>query len=393
MQTASEALSSNIASMEHWANRNYSKRKGYNDLGRWIAKEQQSLENQLALLDYENEYNSDPEKASRMREAGLNPDLLGVQGSSESADFDAGLSDNVPLPSETSLRNQQLSLNVVNALQGSFQTALDAYSKFQDIRSKTLQNDMSALRLEDMSRQTAQDLGDFYFGDNTDFDPNNSSNTNVLIGNSGKVKGLSKRQNKRLSNMLNSYINSKPFKTKTNETETKYQGSRQDLGSVYANPMFSSSDKDYFGVLKGWQEMVHSLTENTLYYQNSKAFNDRYFQEHYDPRYAVGAQMKQDLFNYNYYKNLQGDVIGRNETNNSIYSTSMNRHAYQLDDLQHRNYLAQKKFYDMLDNIGGSDAGNFGYFLLNSIPNGINLLGSAVGIRSNLAKTAFYNRH
>lgn len=39
----------------------------------------------LLMMEYENEYNSPAAKAQRMKEAGLNPDLLGIEGVSDSA--------------------------------------------------------------------------------------------------------------------------------------------------------------------------------------------------------------------------------------------------------------------------------------------------------------------
>lgn len=47
----------------------------------WIAE--------LSLIDYQNEYNSPVAQAQRMREAGLNPDLLGVEQGGTSADGSA----------------------------------------------------------------------------------------------------------------------------------------------------------------------------------------------------------------------------------------------------------------------------------------------------------------
>lgn len=45
--------------------------------------------NNIDLLEYQNEYNSPISQANRMRDAGLNPDLLGVEQGGTSADFDA----------------------------------------------------------------------------------------------------------------------------------------------------------------------------------------------------------------------------------------------------------------------------------------------------------------
>ena len=56
---------------------------------------------QVATTESEDAYNTDEAKAARMREAGLNPDLLGTQGASEAAEFTEPESPDVNAPGDS----------------------------------------------------------------------------------------------------------------------------------------------------------------------------------------------------------------------------------------------------------------------------------------------------
>lgn len=381
METANEALSSQLNWLKKWEDRNYSKRNGLSDLGTWIAKERASLMTNLDLLDYQNEYNSDAEKANRMREAGLNPDLLGVQGSSESADFDASLSDNMPLPSEAALRKQQYALGITNSLKGTFDSALEAYDRFQDIRSKTLLNEMNALRLDDMMRLSANGLATYYYGDIPSFDKNGTS-TDILPSYTSPVvnlKGLSKKQLKKLNQYVTGVASSKSFASQRNKNEKDYQQSRYDLASMYSQHGWQESDKDMFGVLKAWNDYVQEVNEKTLEAQKLHSEHDSKYWKNYNTDYEVNADNYQNKYNQDYWNNMNGKT-------NAFYDTSGKGFDYRKGLFMDTPYSvgnsiigfgkktgnffydrilkpAKNKFYKKILPYKGTSLGDFGLFL------------------------------
>ena len=66
----------------------------------WRARGQE-WDSQVATTEAEDKYNTDEAKAARMREAGLNPDLLGTEGASEAAEFTEPESPDVNAPGDS----------------------------------------------------------------------------------------------------------------------------------------------------------------------------------------------------------------------------------------------------------------------------------------------------
>lgn len=84
---------------------------------------------QLALMDYQNQYNSEVAKSQRMRAAGLNPDLQGIGDASESA----GISEdtNPPAPTETDMETVSQFANVVMS---AVSTSMGLMKDFQGLK-------------------------------------------------------------------------------------------------------------------------------------------------------------------------------------------------------------------------------------------------------------------
>lgn len=98
---------------------------------------------QLALMQYENKYNSPAEQVARMRAAGLNPDLDGGSGI-HSGNTD-GLPSDPSTPMQTTGEEGTLG-QIASGIMSIFSSAVGIVSNFQGIKARNLQNDILAIQ-------------------------------------------------------------------------------------------------------------------------------------------------------------------------------------------------------------------------------------------------------
>ena len=97
----------------------------------------------LALLDYQNQYNDPTAKAERMRAAGLNPDLVGLDGAGDSAGL-SGVTGSAGI--STGPSSQERAQFWLSQGQNIFNSALQLADQFQTMRGRSLDNDLKNIQ-------------------------------------------------------------------------------------------------------------------------------------------------------------------------------------------------------------------------------------------------------
>lgn len=95
------------------------------------------FDSQLALMQYENEYNSPLQQVARMRAAGLNPDIDG--GSGIDSGNTSGLPQDPSTPMQTTGEEGALG-QIASGIMSIFSSAVGIVANFQGIKAKSIQN-------------------------------------------------------------------------------------------------------------------------------------------------------------------------------------------------------------------------------------------------------------
>lgn len=98
---------------------------------------------QIAMMQYQNEYNSPQNQVARMRAAGINPDIDGGKG------IDSGNTDGLPQDPSTPMQTtgEEGTLGqVASGIMSIFSSAVGIVANFQGIKAKGLQNDILAIQ-------------------------------------------------------------------------------------------------------------------------------------------------------------------------------------------------------------------------------------------------------
>lgn len=167
----------------------------------------------LALLDYQNMYdriyNNPTAKAERLKSAGINPDLAGLEGDPTLTSADAksqGLAGN--------LAKDTNPLQMINMISSIANQALSMYGQFQQIRGTSLDNQIK----EATNLQQYQELGFHQINNQLSY------LQNVASGSTGDLRSnhfrpvfrTPKRYEKQLNAIWSNYIDSSDFQRKIN---------------------------------------------------------------------------------------------------------------------------------------------------------------------------------
>lgn len=228
----------------------------------------------LALQDYNNEYNSPTAKAERMRAAGLNPDLVGIDGVSDSS----GLSGVTGSASFSTDKNKLDSTSqIMEGIQSMLGQAMQFAETYENMRSKTLDNDIKAVQLDKSLKFGATDFANLNYSFN-------DVQQQGLTGSSGvvfvpQIKGLSKRSMRRFRSNVTDIVNSDAFRTSKYKEQTDFQKSRQDYASLISQPDFRFSDVEMAKTMKAYNQFVRNVEKARLktdFYKSN--YSSRYFQ-------------------------------------------------------------------------------------------------------------------
>lgn len=217
----------------------------------------------LALMDYQNEYNSASNVAARERAAGLNPDLLGLQGSDSS-----GLSG---LTGSAHLTKDPNPLESVSSILGNAQnvveSAFNVYQQLQGISSRSVSNDIQRVQLDNLLRGRASQ----FISDTAGEDP-----YAVFMDMS---MPLSRKGNKRYVKLINTLQTGLVGDTIRNKSRFDWSKSRFDLAGSRSNPLYNDDYEDMLGSLKAWNTFVHNCDEMS---RSSQYHKDEYYADYFN---------------------------------------------------------------------------------------------------------------
>lgn len=217
---------------------------------------------ELQLMQYQNEYNSYGAQAQRMREAGVNPDLLGVSGESAAGMQGAANPANVnaPTAAESAIGFTSTVLSIFSGLADG---ALGAAHKIEDLNQKELSGFIKALGIVPGIGDTADDIM--------------SSEINAGMSYNQAVEDLIKSAPRRYRGMLRDYTR-KYFATDTMLTgHYGRRANKLNARGAYAKTAVSPATNENAGVnelmecLEPIQKAEFELTKKMLKGENSKA--------------------------------------------------------------------------------------------------------------------------
>lgn len=243
----------------------------------------------LALLDFQNEYdrlyNSPSAKAERLREAGINPDLAGLEGdptlSSASASTQ-GLAGN--------LAKDKSPIEITQAISGLINQAISTYGQLQSIKSTSLDNDMKSIN----NMKSIMDLG----FDQIDRElPYLSS---VASGSTGDLRSKhfipltnsvgsnrSRKMSRRLQSIFDNYIDSDSFQGKVNDYRMNIARS------------FGDNTSEFEKVLSTLRGVQSDIISNGLKSEKFKSKSDYDYYSSFDSSMSAKAQNSVNESTYN----------------------------------------------------------------------------------------------
>lgn len=222
----------------------------------------------LALLDYQNEYdrlyNSPTAKAERLKSAGINPDLAGLEGDPTLTSAGAssqGLAGN--------LSKDANPLEISQAIGSLINQAISTYGQLQSIKSTSLDNDMKSIN-------NMKSLMDFGF-DQIDRElPYLSS---VASGSTGDLRSKhfipftnsmgsnrSRKMSKRLESIFNNYIDSDSFQSKVNDYRMNVARSFGDNNSEFEKVLSTLRGVQSDIIINGLKSEKYSKKSDYDYY-------------------------------------------------------------------------------------------------------------------------------
>ena len=247
----------------------------------------------LALLDYQNEYNSPTAKAERMRAAGLNPDLVGIDGVPDSS----GLS-GVSSPMSTPMSGADTADFWLSNSQNILASAMQFAQQMQSMRASALDNDIKNLDYVKALQSLKDDVSSSsLFG--KFLNPDEEFSSSLF------TSGLSKRNRKRFNN---SFITSDSF-SRYNKRINDYAssaisaGESLALGNLRGNGSFDPAD-----MASGYKDVAEFLEQVQ--------------------KYSASADAHQEKYRSDYYSNSSGSLDARIDAENNQINLDTNRDNY-----------------------------------------------------------------
>ena len=246
----------------------------------------QSLEylNQLDQKAYNEDYESPTSEAARARQAGLNPDLTGVEGvNGASPMIDDG---NPPITPES---EEGLPFTIANGIMTAFSSALGMVSTFQGIRGSHLQNVRSRLENDSYLQEMAHGMLPFLIPESPEpagmmqsFDWRAAT-----LGVAEKYAGtrFSKGQQKKFLGFISDYLQSAKGQSEAYGEFARRAKNRQDYYEETRKDGYSEFDvdmQDYYDTIRDIANDVYKMRlqaqKSDLSARNTEAgYRDKYY--------------------------------------------------------------------------------------------------------------------
>lgn len=221
----------------------------------------------LSLLDYQNEYNSPEAKAERLRSAGLNPDLVGIDGVSDSSGL-SGVTGSMGSPRSSSDSAQFWLSNSQNILT----TAMQFAQQMQSMRSSSLDNDIKNINYVKALQSLKDDsISSSMFA--------SFKNPDIFADSSYFTSGISKRNQKRLRKLLPSSQAYSTYNKRINDfaSSSIQAGESLALGTLRGNGGFDPRD-----MAKGYKDVAEFLEKVQKYSASADAHQEKYRSDYYE---------------------------------------------------------------------------------------------------------------
>lgn len=276
----------------------------------WLAE--------LSLMDYQNEYNTPVAQAQRMREAGLNPDLLGVEQGGTSADGSApgavAPEGSNPLDIAGNIFSIfSTAVSVANGLM-SFKSASEAVNSQVIDNVNKVDGFATSFLVDQLSPDSFSSDGQLL--DDKKFD---------IISNSRswaqKRYGFNSRMSKRFEDSVLRKIESPDFTKQFYETMNKSEEFRQDYLSKTTGDLYSQADETMRILLDGVIRHQHSLEKSA----RSRGISENdYYSDVYGVLEADSFAERENILNTYDAANLRRDFYGSSlwyDTNKSLWKS------------------------------------------------------------------------
>ena len=208
-------------------------------------------------------HNSTASQVARDKEAGLNPDLLGVS--------DAGQSKGSNIPVNPGLQPDSSFQNIVSFL-GTISTAVSAS---QSMISQSLVND--AQRLDNLS--TINDISLSTIGKTgIDYDPNYEIMPAISFG----YRTGNKRLDNKLEKSSRSWMGTVASRASIKSNEKTLAQTRKELHDIQSSAGYSDDDDIYSKVAQRVAPLYQMLLESDMYKNISKNYSDKKYFDNFD---------------------------------------------------------------------------------------------------------------
>lgn len=243
------------------------------DLAKLLYLAQINQENRM------NEYNSPSEQVKRMREAGINPDIVGVENMG--ATNVAGYQGN---PMDGTKSTLDSITDIFGLITSASSMAMSMVSGFSSISMDKISKFSSALS-----------AGDALFGLFDKAILSDNGNNPVFFGDF--LPSLSRSERKHLKRAYNSYVSSTKGDTSVNKALAEYVRSQGEYNKESLNP-FNSASEDV--IAEVWKPYIDAMAEYAVKELKGKSAKADYDSSYYSSEFGKDSQdfekQQRDLF-------------------------------------------------------------------------------------------------
>ena len=289
----------------------------------------QSMQNDfnLGLMQYENEYNSPAEQARRMREAGLNPDILGLNGERAS---EAG--QNVGTPN-TQLNAGATAQRFTNGLFTAFQMAEQFVNSYSNFKYMGAMSDTSRLS----NAQQMDSLSLSYILDQVSPDSVKDSNyedkrVDLLSAaeSFGRTElGLTRKQSKSFALTVSRKLDSPSFRNAYYKSMNEGASNRNEYLAKTTGDLYSDSDESMRILLDEVVNMYIDRSKSSMKADKAQFDDVKQYHDSFDASQSAvseNAYNRDKYQNYdtsswlNHRKNRIVNRLGKSYKNGNVFS-------------------------------------------------------------------------
>lgn len=227
---------------------------------------------ELNLMMYQNEYNSPEAQAQRMREAGMNPELMGLSGTPSATTSGPGGTPS-PLPQDTPMSIGKGVIDTVLNLTDAFSRGyFGLQMNMEDLSLKRMNNLQESMNLVP---SLGNMLASGYSSDDPEYNGMREYAQSLMQHVPRKYRG-------HVSEYMESYLYSQPFQTRVNKTDVEYLESRMEAIKKNNSPMYSGSIEELGKVLRPLAEAELTIMKMQMSNDLTRKIGESQYLENFD---------------------------------------------------------------------------------------------------------------